>query len=74
MIADDIYSLEELKELSDRKQVKKIVEWLTATGIPYISTPSGIPRVHRAALATRMGVATESANESEDGPDMSKVR
>ena len=74
MIADDIYSLKELKEISDCKQIKKIVEWLTKTGIPYISTPSGIPRVHRAALASRMGAPTSSNHESETSPDMSKVR
>ena len=74
MIADDVYSLDDLRELSDLKQVKKIVEWLSITGIPYISTPSGIPRVHKVALANRMGAPIKSANEPNMTPDMSKVR
>lgn len=74
MIADEIYSLDELRELSDRKQLKKIVAWLDSNNIPYISTPSGIPRVHRTALANRMGVSVEPKTESGTSPDMSKIK
>lgn len=68
----DILSIQELKNISDRKQIKGIIEWLELNGIPYLPSAVGVPKVHRLALAHRMGVPVNFAEES-DGPDLSKV-
>lgn len=70
----EILTLDDLKDLTGLKQIKRIREWLEEFGIPYLPTPSGIPKVHKLALAHKMGAPiNETENNSGAGPDLSKV-
>jgi len=70
----EILTLDELKDFTGLKQIKRIREWLEEYGIPYLPTPSGIPRVHKLALAHKMGAPiNDPGNINGLEPDLSKV-
>ncbi len=77
MLPAEIIPEAELKELAGRQQKQAIIDWLEHWNIPYIPSISGFPRVHRLALAHRMGapIADPGIPSNDSGaPDLSKVR
>ena len=69
----EILTFRELQDLTGLKQAKRIRSWLREYGIPFIPTTSGIPKVHRMALAHRMGAPVGDPQADAFTPDMSKI-
>lgn len=64
----DIIPFNELKDLAGRKKPSLVIAWLRDNGVPFLIARNGYPKVHRLALAARMGAPVSAKeDESDDG-------
>lgn len=61
----EILSNQELHDLTGYCKASKIVEWLQKNSVPFLIARTGQPKVHKDALAHRMGVPNVNSNDTD---------
>ncbi len=62
----DIISFAELQNIAACKKPSLVMAWLQKNGIPFLIARNGYPRVHRLALAAKMGAPISGPDEKQN--------